>query len=262
MDSGQLTIEKVTQLLHQHAFPASVEAALITIRECSIFTRKDLSMLANRFIFCHSLSTSNPNQPVWIKTLNNIQELHTLDMVRQFLENQSDLTISARVFDIIFFDIISDQDHPLFTLYYNLLLKFLSLVLSFESKVTLTIITRWFLTLSKTIDSLLTKIIEYIIREHIALAITKSVNNLCMISPLFTLCFINQTCILLDKENLALDTKIIQTLIELLTYGLTNSTNLLLMTLQQEFIAESKEVFMKYRNSNPPWIMLTVAVTT
>jgi hypothetical protein len=246
MDSGHLTIENVTQLLHQHAFPASVEAALLTIRECSMFTRKDLSMLANRFIFSHSLSTSNtnPSQSIWIKTLNNIQELHTLDILRQFLEKQSDLTIATRVFDSIFCDILSDKDHPLFTLYYNLLLKFLSLVISFESKPTLTIIARWFLTLSKTIDTLITKIIEYIIREHIALAITKSINNLCMISPLFTLCFINQTCILLDRENFLIDTKIIQTLIELLTYGLTNSTNLLLVTLQQEFIAESKETLL------------------
>ncbi|CAM4781600.1 unnamed protein product [Rotaria magnacalcarata] len=241
MDSGQLTIETVTQLLHQHTFPASVEAALIAMRECSMFARKDLTMLANRFLFCHSLSTSNtnPSQPVWKKTLNNIQELHTLDLLRQFLENQSDITISARVFDTIFFDILSDPDHPLFTLYYNLFLKFLSLAISFESKPALTIIARWFLTISKTIDSLLTKIIEYIIHEHIALAITKSINNLCIISPLFTLCFIKQTCVLLDKENFIVDTKIIQTLIELLTYGLTNSTNLLLATLQQEFITQS-----------------------
>ncbi|CAF0921879.1 unnamed protein product [Adineta steineri] len=248
MDSGHLTIEHVTQLLLQHAFPASVEAALLTIRECTMFTRKDLSMLANRFIFCHSLTTTttNPSQPAWRKTLNNIQELHTLDIIRQFLEKQSDLTVATRVFDIIFLDIISDQDHPLFTLYYNLLLKFLSLILSFESKPTLTIIARWFLTLSKTIDTLITKIIEYIIHEHIALAITKSINNLCLISPLFTLCFINHTCIILDKDNILIDTKIIQRLIELLTYGLTNSTNLLLVTLQQEFIAESNSSLFNF----------------
>ncbi|CAF1964920.1 unnamed protein product [Rotaria magnacalcarata] len=248
MDSGQLTIETVTQLLHQHTFPASVEAALIAMRECSMFARKDLTMLANRFLFCHSLSTSNtnPSQPVWKKTLNNIQELHTLDLLRQFLENQSDITISARVFDTIFFDILSDPDHPLFTLYYNLFLKFLSLAISFESKPALTIIARWFLTISKTIDSLLTKIIEYIIHEHIALAITKSINNLCIISPLFTLCFIKQTCVLLDKENFIVDTKIIQTLIELLTYGLTNSTNLLLATLQQEFITQSNSSLFNF----------------
>ncbi|CAF0786118.1 unnamed protein product [Rotaria sordida] len=248
MDSGQLTIEKVTQLLHQHTFPASVEAALIAIRECSMFARKDLSMLANRFIFCHSLSTSstNPSQTIWIKTLNNIQELHTLDLIRQFLEKQSDLTISTHVFDMIFFDILSDPDHPLFTLYYNLILKFLSLAISFESKPTLTIIARWFLTISKTMDSLITKIFEYIIHEHIALAITKSINNLCTISPLFTLCFIKQTCILLDKENFIIDKKIIQTLIELLTYGLTNSTNLLLITLQQEFIAQNNSSLFNF----------------
>jgi hypothetical protein len=242
MDSGQLSMEKLTQLLNQQTFPASIEATLIAIRECSMFTRKDLSMLANRFIFCHSQSPSNTNssQTIWIKTLNNIQELHTLDILRQFLDNQSDLTISTRIFDIIFIDILSDQDHPLFTLYYNLILKFLSLIISFESKPTLTIIARWFLTISKTLDSLITKIIEYIIHEHIALAITKSINNFCMISPLFTLCFINQTCILLDKDQFIIDTKTIQTLIELLTYGLTNSTNLLLITLQQEFLAESK----------------------
>jgi hypothetical protein len=87
-------------------------------------------------------------------------------------------------------------------------------------------------------NSLITKIIQYIIDEHIALALTKSINNLCLISPLFTLCFINQTCLLLDKEK---DTKLIQTLIELLTYGLTNSTNLLLHTLQQEFLGENKD---------------------
>jgi hypothetical protein len=240
MDSGQLSIEKVTQLLNQQTFPASVEAALIAIRECSMFARKDLSMLANRFIFCHSQSNSST---IWIKTLNNIQELHTLDILRQFLENQTDFSISTRIFDTIFNDILSDQDHPLFTLYYNLILKFLSLVISFESKVTLTIIARWFLTISQTMDSLITKIIEYIIHQHIALAITKSINNLCMISPLFTLCFINQTCILLEKDQLLIDRKTIQTLIELLTYGLTNSTNLLLVTLQQEFLVESKPSF-------------------
>ncbi|CAF2477482.1 unnamed protein product [Rotaria sp. Silwood2] len=260
MDSGQLTIDKVTQLLHQHKFPASVEAALIAIRECSMFTRKDLSMLANRFIFCHSLSTSNtnPTQTIWIKTLNNIQELHTLDLLRQFLENQSDLTISTRVFDIIFFDILSDTDHPLFTLYYNLILKFLSLSISFESKPTLTIIARWLLTISKTMDSLITKIIEFIIREHIALAITKSINNLCTISSLFTLCFIKETCILLDKENFIIDKKIIQTLIELLTYGLTNSTNLLLVTLQQEFIAQNNSSLF---NFVPSMIRLNVLLS-
>jgi len=239
MDSGQLSMEKLTQLLNQQTFPASVEATLIAIRECSMFTRKDLFMLANRFIFCHSQSTSNTNS--WIKTLNNIQELHTLDILRQFLDNQSDLIISTRIFDIIFIDILSEQDHPLFTLYYNLILKFLSLIISFESKLTLTIIARWFLTISKTMESLITKIIQYIIHEHIALTITKSINNLCMISPLFTLCFINQTCILLDKDDFIIDTKTMQTLIEVLTYGLTNSTNVLLVTLQQEFLAESKE---------------------
>jgi hypothetical protein len=62
-----------------------------------------------------------------------------------------------------------------------------------------------------------------------------------MISPLFTLCFINQTCILLDTDDFIIDTKTMQTLIEVLTYGLTNSTNVLLVTLQQEFLAESKE---------------------
>jgi hypothetical protein len=256
MDSGQLTVEKLTQILQQHTFPASVDTTLIAIREFSMFARKDLSMLANRFIFCHSLS-SNSSQTVWTKTLNNIQELHTLDILRQFLENQSDLIIATRVFDIIFVDILSDSDHPLFTLYYNLLLKFLSLVISFESKLTLTIITRWFLTLSKTMDSLTTKIIQYIIHEHIALAITKSINNLCLISPLFTLCFINQTCILLDKENLSLDTRLIQTLIELLTYGLTNSTNLLLITLQQEFLSENKENSLVF-NFIPSMIRLNV----
>lgn len=241
MDSGQLSIEKVTQLLTQQTFPKSVEAALLTIRECSMFTRKDLSMLANRFIFCHSQSSSNTNssQTIWIKTLNNIQELHTLDILRQFLDNENNLSISTRIFDIIFYDILSDQDHPLFTLYYNLILKFLSLVISFESEKTLTIIARWFLTISKTIDTLITKIIQYIIHEHIALAITKSINNLCLISPLFTLCFINQTCLLLEKDYLNIDMKTIQTLLELLTYGLTNSTNLLFLTLQQEFTAES-----------------------
>jgi hypothetical protein len=243
MDSGQLSIEKLTQLLNQQTFPASIEATLIAIRECSMFTRKDLFMLANRFIFCHTQSST---QSPWKKTLNNIQELHTLDILRQFLDNQTDLTISTRVFDIIFFDILSDQDHPLFTLYYNLILKFLSLVISFESKITLTIIARWFLTQSKNIDSLITKIIEYIIHEHIALAITKSINNLCMISPLFTLCFINQTCLLLDQENFIIDIKTFQTLIELITYGLTNSTSLLLLTLQQEFLAENNSSLFNF----------------
>jgi hypothetical protein len=69
-----------------------------------------------------------------------------------------------------------------------------------------------------------------------------------MISPLFTLCFINQTCILLDKNHFIIDTKTIQTLIELLTYGLTNSTNLLLVTLQQEFLAESKQLNLHPHN--------------
>ena len=244
MDSGQLSIEKLTQLLNQQTFPASVEATLIAIRECSMFTRKDLSMLANRFIFCHTQSL--PQSP-WKKTLNNIQELHTLDIIRQFLDNQTVLTISTGVFDTIFFDILSDQDHPLFTLYYNLILKFLSLVISFESKISLTIIARWFLTLSsKNMDSLITKIIEYIIHEHIALSITKSINNLCMISPLFTLCFINQTCLLLEQENFIIDTKTFQTLIELLTYGLTNSTSLLLLTLQQEFLVESNSSLFNF----------------
>ena len=54
MDSGQLTIDKLTQLLNQQPFPASIEATLIAIRECSMFPRKDLSILANRFIFCHT----------------------------------------------------------------------------------------------------------------------------------------------------------------------------------------------------------------
>ncbi|CAF1044743.1 unnamed protein product [Adineta ricciae] len=242
MDAGHLTIENVTQLLHQHTFPASVEAALLAIRECPMFTRQDLSTLANRFVFCHSLVPSNGNssQMVWIKTLNNIQELHILDLIRQFLEKQADLSVASRVFDTIFLDVLSDQDHPLFILYYNLFLKFLSLVISFESQTSLTIVARWFLTLSKTTsDKPIMKIIEHTIREHIALASTKSVNNLCAISPLFTLCFINQTCILLNDENFRLDTKVIETLIDLLTFGLTNSTNLLISTLQQEILAES-----------------------
>jgi hypothetical protein len=243
MDSGQLNIETLSQLLNQQTFPASVNATLMTIRECSMLPRKDLSMLANRFIFCHTQSST---QSQWKKTLNNIQELHTLDILRQFLDNQTDLNISTRVFDTIFFDILSDQDHPLFTLYYNLILKFLSLVISFESKVTLTIIARWFLTLSNNMDSLMIKIIEYIIHEHIALAITKSINNLCMISPLFTLCFINQTCLLLEQEKFLIDTKLIQTLIELLTYGLTNSTSLLLVTLQQEFLGENNSSLFNF----------------
>lgn len=236
MDSGQLNIEKLTQVLTQQTFPASVDATLIAIRECSMFTRKDLSMLANRFIFCHSQITGP-----WKKTLNNIQELHTLDILRQFFDNQTDINTSMRVFDIIFFDILADQDHPLFTLYYNIIVKFLSLVISFESKVTLTVLTRCLFALSKKIESLIGKIIDFIINEHIALAMTKSVNNLCSISPLFTLCFINQTCLLLDQEKLTLDTKTLQTLIELLTFGVTNSTNLLLITLQQELLAESNE---------------------
>ena len=217
-----------------------------------MFARHDLSMLANRFVFCHSLSpissstsssssNTNASQTTWIKTLNNIQELHTLDILRQFLENQSDLTISTRIFDIIFFDILSDSNHSLFTLYYDLILKFLSLALSFESKLILAIIARWFLTISKTMDSLITKMIEYIVHEHIGLAITKSLNNLCIISSLFTACFINRICILLENRNFILDINIFQKLIELLTYGLTNSTYPLLDTLQQEFIAESKE---------------------
>ena len=89
--------------------------------------------------------------------MNNIQELHTLDTIRQFLDTQTDLTISARVFDTIFFDVLADQDHPLFVLYYNLMVKFLSLIISFESKATLTIIARWLLTLSKSNKSLIPK---------------------------------------------------------------------------------------------------------
>lgn len=236
MEGGQLNIETLTQLLTQQTFPASVEATLIAIRECSMFTRKDLFMLANRFIFCHSQINTQ-----WKKTLNNLQELQAFDILRKFFDNQSDLNISIRVFDIIFFDILTDQDHPLFTLYYNIIVKFLSLVISFESKVTLTIMTRCFFALSKTSDALFRKIIEYIIDEHIALAMTKSINNLCMISPLFTLCFIHQTCLLLDQEKLTIDMKTIQTLIELLTYGVANSTNLLLVTLQQELLADSKK---------------------
>jgi hypothetical protein len=243
MDSGQFNIETLTHILSQQVFPASIDATLLTIREFSILPRKDLSMLANRFIFCHTQSST---QSQWKKTLNNIQELHTLDIVRQFFDNQADLAISTRIFDTIFSDILIDQEHPLFTLYYNLILKFLSLVISFESKVTLTIIARWFLTVSKSMDSLITKIIEYLIHEHIALAMTKSVNNLCMISPLFTLCFINQTCQLLEQEKFLLDTKIIQTLIELLTYGLTNSTSLLLVTLEQEFLVESNSTLFNF----------------
>ena len=236
MEGGQLNIEKLTQVLTQQTFPASVDATLIAIRECSMFTRKDLSLLANRFIFCHSQISGQ-----WKKTLNNIQELHTLDILRQFFDNQTDINTSMRVFDIIFFDILVDQDHPLFALYYNIIVKFLSLVISFESKVTLTILTRCLFALSKTTDLLIGKIIDYIINEHIALAMTKSINHLCSISPLFTLCFINQTCLLLDQEKLTVDTKTLQTLIELLTFGVTNSTNLLLITLQQELLAESNE---------------------
>ena len=251
MESGQLNIETLTQLLTQQTFPASVEATLIAIRECSMFARKDLSMLPNRFIFCHS---QQGNQ--WKKTLNNLQELHTLDILRQFFDNQSDVNVSIRVFDILFFDILADQDHPLFALYYNIIVKFLSLVISFESKVTLTIMTRCFVALSKTSETLFRKIIEYIIDEHIALAITKSINNLCMIAPLFTLCFINQTCLLLDQEKLTIDRKVIQTLIELVTYGVANSTNLLLNTLQHELLADSKNV--SFFNFVPAMIRLDV----
>ena len=240
MDSQQLSIEKLTQLLQQHVFPASVEAALIAIRECDMFSRNDLTMLANRFIFCHVQSNTNTSQSVWLKTLNNLQELHTLDIVRQFLENQSDMKISTRVFDIIFVDILADQRHPLFVLYYNLTLKLLSLVLSFESKQTLTIIARWFLSSSPTNEALIRKIIEQIIHEHIALAISTSIKNLCTISPLFTLCFMTQTSTLLEDEKFAIDVDTVQTLIELFTHGLTNTTHLSLITLQQEITEKSQ----------------------
>ena len=257
MDREQLSIEKVTQLLHQHTFPASVEAALIAVRECDMFSSSDLSTLSNRFVFCHTQSPSatNASQLVWIKTLNNLQELHTLDMLRQFLENQSDMRVSTRVFNIIFVDVLADARHPLFTLYYSLMLKFLSLVLSFESKQTLTIIARWFLTLSPANDSLAVKIIEHILYDHIALAMSNSIKHLCLISPVFTLCFMTQTAMLLDKDNLDMDVKNLQILIELVTYGLTNATSLLLVTLHEEFTAKSNPLLF---NFVPPLIRLNV----
>ena len=250
MDNQQLSIEKLTQLLQQHTFPASVEAALIAIRECDMFSRTDLSMLANRFIFCHAQSSTNSSQVIWVKTSNNLQELHTLDIVRQFLEKQSDMKVSARVFDIIFVDVLADQRHPLFVLYYNLILKLLSLVLSFESKQTLTVIARWFLNSSTTNETLITKIIEQIIHEHIALAISTSIKNLCAISPLFTLCFITQTSTLLDNEKFTVDVDTVQTLIELFTHGLTNATNLLMITLQQELTEKSNAADRVWLNSS------------
>lgn len=237
----QLSLEKVTLLLQQEKFPASIEATLMTIRECHMFSRTDLSMLANNFIFRHiqSPSPTNPSQIIWTKTLNNLQELHTLDLLRQFLEKQSDFQISTRIFDIIFVDILMDQRHPLYSLYYNLIEKFLSLILSFKSKQSLTIVARWFLSLAQNQRSLLSKIVEQLIREHIALVISTSLENLSMVSPIFTLCLITQTSILFNEENFDIDLNTIQTLIELFTFSLTHSNENLIRTLQDELNEKS-----------------------
>ena len=238
----QPNLEKVTQLLQQEKFPGSIEATLMTIREFDMFSPTDLSMLANNFIFRHSRSpaSSNPSQMIWIKTLNNLQELHTLDLLRQFLEKQSDLKISTRIFDIIFVDILTDQRHPLYSFYYNLIQKFLSLILSFESKQSLTIVARWFLNLAKNHNALLSQIVEQLLREHIALVISDSLQNLSMVSPLFTLSLITQTSILLNDENFDIDLNTIQTLIELFTFSLTHSNQNLILTLQDELNVKSK----------------------
>lgn len=238
----QPSLEKVTLLLQQEKFPASIEATLMAIRECHMFTRTDLSMLANSLIFRHiqSPSPTNPSQIIWTKTLNNLQELHTLDLLRQFLEKQSDLKISTRIFDIIFVDIFMDQRHPLYSLYYNLIEKFLSLILSFQSKQSLTIIARWFLSLAQNQRSLLSQIVEQLIREHIALVISTSLENLSMVSPIFTLCLITQTSILFNEENFDIDLNTIQTLIELFTFSLTHSNKNLIQTLQDELNEKSK----------------------
>ena len=240
----QLSIENITQLLHKQPFPASVEAALMTIRECDMFSHTDLCLLANQFIFGHVQSPSNAanSQTIWIKTMNNLQELHTLNILRHFLETQSDLKISSRVFQIIFADILADQGHPLFTLYYDLIFKFISLVLSFESKQTLTIITRWFLTLSISNNTLLTKLIEQIIRDHISLAISDSGETMSTISPLFTLCFMTEASMLFDNDNFQLDNNTIQTLIHLFTHGLNHSTDLLISTLEHELLIKSESL--------------------
>ena len=254
----QPNLEKVTQFLQQEKFPGSIEATLMTIRECDMFSPTDLSMLANNFIFRHTRSPSptNPSQTIWIKTLNNLQELHTLDLLRQFLEKQSDLKISTRIFDIIFVDILMDQRHPLYSLYYNLIQKFLSLILSFESKQSLTIVARWFLTLAKSQSSLLSQLVEQLIREHIALVISNSLQNLSMVSPLFTLSLITQTSMLLNEEDFEIDPNTIQTLIELFTFSLTHSNQNLILTLQDELNVKSKtlvftldliEIFLCFR---------------
>lgn len=222
MEPSQLNLETLSQLLSQQTFPGSVEATLITIREFSTLPRQDLTVLVNRFLFCHHQTS----QQLWIKTLNNIQELHTLDIIRQFLDNQIDANQSTMIFQVLFVEILSDNDHPWFTLYYNLFLKFFSLVLSFGSERILTIIAQWFLGLS---NKFLRKIFEFILNEHLTLLDRQSIQNLCLISPLFSLVFINQICQLLNDQAYSFDREI---LIDLLSYGLTNSAQSLIRTLE------------------------------
>lgn len=216
MDPSQLNIETLSQLLSQQTFPKSVEATLLTIRECSMLPRQDLTLLVNRFLFCHNQTS----QQIWSKTLNNIQELHTLDMIRQFLDNQNDVNQSTLIFQVVFVEILADNDHPWFTLYYNLFLKFFSLTLSFASERILTIIAQWFLTLP---DKFLRKIFEFILAEHLALIDRKSMQNLCLISPLFSSIFLKQTCLLLnDSTRCSIDKETHQILIEFIISALTN----------------------------------------
>ncbi|CAF0762982.1 unnamed protein product, partial [Didymodactylos carnosus] len=305
-NNSSLSFENVSKILAKEPFAMCTQAALLAIRECP-FNRSELSQLANRFVFCHTQTTTNPPPPpppsttpqvpilppppqlIWIKSLNNVQELHCLDLIRQFLENERDVVTCKRLFEILYVDILLDQRNPLFMLYFNSFLKFLSLLISFESKQTLTMIAQWFLTFnplpsspstSNTTSSisptppstsdLLSKIVEHLIHDHVSLATTNSIKNLCSISPLFTLCFISQTCLLLDKDLIGthLDTQTVQILIELLTYWLTNYTNLLLATLQQCYsqeqsvTAQRSTVLAKsnqlYFNFLPPMIRLNV----
>lgn len=236
MNVEQLTIDNISQILLKQQFPTSVEAALMTIRACDIFSRSDLSSLASQFIFglVQSTSTTTSVQKLWMKRMNNLEELQTLNILRQFLENETDLKIATRVFDIIFVDILNDQNNPLFSIYYDLVFKFLSLVLSFESRQTLTIISRWFLDISISNSGLLNNLIEQIIDQHIALAMPGSITTFATISPLFTLCFMTVTSIAFENKQFQIDVNTVETLIRLFTDSLNNSTNILLQTLQQE----------------------------
>lgn len=163
-------------------FPDCANEALVLIRSnFNRVSKQELQHLAYEFIFFYEFK---PDQKIWTKKANPMQELQCADCIMNFLETEKEAQIREYIFDLLFDDI-----HQVSTKYILQLL--LSYSLSLEARNTLDCISKWLI--MNIGNEIIQNIFDQLITDHFLLVKHKqnpqSLINLATISPLFSSLF-------------------------------------------------------------------------